>query len=442
MRILLMMAPTLERQFSVHAGANYPLALAQIAAGLEGHELLGYDPDIDPGYPGSFAKVLRDFDPEVVGISFRIFDTTLSYEPHSYLGNLEAAVRAIRATLPNTIITLGGPAFSFFPEPLMKRLAEVDVGFFLEGDRTFPQFVDEPSAVADIPGIYYRDNGEVKFTGRCDSPSFEELATPRFDLFPLLKYQEYGDLAIGLESKRGCKLNCTPCVYPYLTGNKVISKPAEKIVAEAQALASAGVKSFFFLDSIFNIPHTHAREISRALLDANLPITWGAFYTAAKFDEELFDLSYRSGCRNYFFAPDGISEKAIKTYRRPITKSRQKQAIELVQTKPDAHIHISYLLGSPGETFSDLAEFAGTLFYLIRRRIFSMSLSYTRIYPHTKIREVAVKEGVISAEDDLLEPKWYVPYPSSLARFIFHPVYRAVHGFMRIIKKREDRKKR
>ncbi|PLX05541.1 MAG: hypothetical protein C0594_07145 [Marinilabiliales bacterium] len=31
-----------------------------------------------------------------------------------------------------------------------------------------------------------------------------------------------------------------------------------------------------------------------------------------------------------------------------------------------------------------------------------------RIYPGTKLQEIAIQEGVISAEDNLLEPKYYI----------------------------------
>ena len=31
-----------------------------------------------------------------------------------------------------------------------------------------------------------------------------------------------------------------------------------------------------------------------------------------------------------------------------------------------------------------------------------------RIYPHTGLHQIAVKEGILSAEDDLVEPRYYI----------------------------------
>jgi hypothetical protein len=40
--------------------------------------------------------------------------------------------------------------------------------------------------------------------------------------------------------------------------------------------------------------------------------------------------------------------------------------------------------------------------------------SRMRIYPHTRLRALALKEGRINREDDLLEPVFYDPYPLRL----------------------------
>lgn len=436
MRILLMMAPTGERQHSVHAGANYPLALAQLAAQLgDRHEVSGYDPDMDPEYPASFGGLLREFEPELVGIGFRIFDTTLSYEPKSYLPELERALDRIKQVVPQALVALGGSAFSFFPEHLMRRLSQVDAGFYLDADVSFPAFAEEPEHVGEIPGIYFRQDGELVFTGPPQTMPMDELAMPAFDLFPPQPYIQEGRAAIGLESKRGCKLKCVPCVYPFLTGKEILSKSPGRILAEMEELVRRDVPRFFFLDSIFNIPQSHAVEVCEALSKAKLPIHWGAFLTANKFDDATCSLFFAAGCRLFYFAPDGISERAIKTWNRPITKEIQKQAIRRVRRHPDAHLHVSFLLGSPGETLRDLAEFAGFLAFLAWQRVFSVSMSFTRIYPQTKLWEIAVAEGVISRDDDLLEPKFYCRFPASLARFIFHPAYRFVHWAMRVKKR-------
>jgi len=431
-----MMAPTEEKQHSVHSAANHPLALAQLAAQLGNqHQVRGYDPDMDPGYPGSMTTLIKEFNPEIIGINFRIFDTTLSYEPRSYLPRLEKALIKIRRLAPKAIILLGGSAYSFFPKILLERLPMVDVGFFLDADISFPAFVDNPVPGPDIKGLYYREKGKIVSTAVGLIPPLDELLAPDFDLIPLKPYEKQGRAAVGLESKRGCRLSCVPCIYPFLTGSKTLAKSPQRVVGEVEELARRDVSTFFFLDSIFNLPNNHGIEVCRGLKEAKLPVKWGAFLTAAKFDDDMAKQYYEAGCRLYYFAPDGISDQSIKTWKRPITKEKQKQAIRIVRKRADNHLHVSFLIGAPGEGWKDIWEFAGFLFFLALQKAFSISMSFTRIYPNTKIREIAIAEGVILEKDTLIEPKFYMPYPSSMLRFIFHPLYRAVHFAARVIRR-------
>ncbi len=433
MRVLLMMAPTGMARHSVHSGANYPTALAQIAAQIgPGHDVRGYDPDVEAEYPQSLEALLRDFRPDIVAIGFRIFDTTLSYEPRTYLPELQEALAIIRKTLPKTTICLGGSGFSFFAKPLMERLTDVDVGFYLAADTTFPAFVEDPRPRPDLPGILYREGGRIVFTGDPPAVPLDELAAPDFDLFPVERYMGEDPTAIGIESKRGCKMKCIPCVYPFLMGDKTLSKSPARVVEEARELVRRGVPSFFFLDSIFNLPHSHAEGIAAALREAKLPIKWGAFFNAARFDEETCRLFYEAGCRRFYFSFDGVSPKAMRNWKRPVTWEQQREGIRLAKSYPDAHVHVSFLFGSPGETWQDLAAFPGMLAFLVRHGVTSMSLSFARIYPNTKLHEIAVEEGVIDPNDPLLEPAFYAPFPSKLSALWFHPLYRAVHGISRM----------
>ncbi|MFH1532951.1 MAG: radical SAM protein [Pseudomonadota bacterium] len=433
MQVLLMMAPTGMERHSVHSGGNYPIALAQIAAQIDPrHEVRGYDPDMEREHPDSLIRLLSDYKPQIVGIGFRIFDTTLSYEPRTYLPELEEVLRLIRRLVPSTIICLGGSGFSFFARPLMERLTEVDVGFYLAGDTTFPAFVDDPRPRPDLPGILYREHGEVVSTGDPPVIPLDDLMVPNFDLFPVGRYIGEDPTAIGLESKRGCRMKCIPCVYPFLMGNKTLSKSPDRVVREAAELVRRGVPSFFFLDSIFNLPHAHGRGIAEALREARLPITWGAFFNASRFDEATTRLYYEAGCRRFYFSFDGISPEAMRNWKRPVTWAQQCEGIRLVKRYPDTHVHVSFLFGSPGEGWRDLAAFPGMLAFLLRHGVTSLSLSFARIYPNTKLHEIAVAEGRVRPDDPLLNPAFYAPQPSKLAAIWFHPLCRMVHATSRL----------
>jgi radical SAM superfamily enzyme YgiQ (UPF0313 family) len=64
------------------------------------------------------------------------------------------------------------------------------------------------------------------------------------------------------------------------------------------------------------------------------------------------------------------------------------------------------LLGGPGETRESVEE---SLVFADALNLESMRITVgVRIYPHTSLAKTAVNEGVISPDDDLLLPKFYL----------------------------------
>ena len=427
-RILLVQAPIGERQRRV-----FPLSLSVLAAGLNGHEVRGYDPNMDDGYPRSFESLLAEFAPDIVGISFRNLDTTRSYHPRSYLPALEDLVRRTRRTCGGCTIALGGTGFSMFPEAILRRIPAVDVGFPLEADLSFPAFVRAPSFPPQVPGILYREGGEIRSTGDAERPGGDDIHSPRFDLFPVDRYAAEGDDAVGLETKRGCDQACFYCAYPIVSGRRARTKPVAQIVAEFEELARRSVRGFFWVDSVFNHPSEHAVEVCEALRASAAPVRWGANFAERGGDDSFWRRAYEAGCRLFVFSPDGISEAATHAMHKPISWGLQRSVYRRIATLDGATMHVSFLAGAPGERWSDWLAFARRVaFLVVRCRCFSIGLSFIRIYPGTGVYDAAIAQGLIAADDDLLIPKYYEPAPSFWMRFVFHPGYRLITFLLRL----------
>jgi len=64
------------------------------------------------------------------------------------------------------------------------------------------------------------------------------------------------------------------------------------------------------------------------------------------------------------------------------------------------------LLGSPGETRKSIEE---SLAFADSLKLDSLKITAgVRIYPHTSLAKKATEEGVISSQDDLLLPRFYM----------------------------------
>ena len=64
------------------------------------------------------------------------------------------------------------------------------------------------------------------------------------------------------------------------------------------------------------------------------------------------------------------------------------------------------LLGSPGETRESVEE---SLAFADSLKLETLKITLgVRIYPHTALAKKAVDEGVISSQDDLFSPRFYL----------------------------------
>ncbi len=64
------------------------------------------------------------------------------------------------------------------------------------------------------------------------------------------------------------------------------------------------------------------------------------------------------------------------------------------------------LFGGPGEDGQSLAETLGRAEGL-QKAVFFLFMGI-RIYPHTGLHDVALREGYLQASDDLLKPRFYI----------------------------------
>lgn len=99
--------------------------------------------------------------------NIRVLDESMStFIPIKYL---EQTVDIISQNVPDSIIVVGGPGFSLFPEQLMKKIKDIDFGVYLEGEKVFKELLDNIHYPQKIKSIFYRKNSQVIFTGKVNA---------------------------------------------------------------------------------------------------------------------------------------------------------------------------------------------------------------------------------------------------------------------------------
>jgi putative variant cofactor biosynthesis B12-binding/radical SAM domain protein 1 len=413
MRVLLVQAFT-----ALDMELVYPLGLAYLAAHLDGHEVAIFDVNLHRGDPyGALDAQVRAFAPEVVGVSLRNMKVGM---PHLHTDDFEPqqrAIRCIKQAAPDARILAGGTAFGLYAEIMMARLPEIDLGVWGEAEHRLPKLLADLDHPERVRGVYYRRDGEVRYTGQPPGEDWATLRRPRRDLVPHAPYAASSPVSIGVQAKRGCALSCIHCSDTFLAGNRVRARAPEDVVDEIEELVrDHGVRRFFFCDQIFNIPVSHAIAICEAIVRRGLEVTWSAWFNEHRntLPDELLVALKRAGCHRLSFSPDHVDDRMLKALDKNFRREDLLYTVQAAK-RHDMEVEYSFFLNSPGEDLRSLTSILGFLAHARwelgpRLRPFTLLLMQPiRIYPHTRLHRMAVEQGLVAPDHPLVEGQFYNP---------------------------------
>jgi anaerobic magnesium-protoporphyrin IX monomethyl ester cyclase len=387
----------------------FPLGLAYLASSLTNHDVVCFDPNLSPeNYLNELAEKIETFKPDIIGVSLRNIDNLKEPQPTGYM-NFAALIKKLKKTDPTCKLLVGGAGFSIFANKIMQLNPEVDFGVYAEGEETLPELLENLDHPNRVKGLFVRNNGGVTFTGRRAPNDFDSLPFPSRNGFDIESYAE--GAAMGVQTKRGCRFRCVYCGTGHRDGFIYRMRKPKCVVDEIEAIVTKyGVTDFYFADSVFNFPAQHGREICREIIRRKLDITWEACFRPDYLSRRYMQEAVHAGCRLFDFSPDGASDGAMQVMgkdhdvdcvRKTAEWTRQiqgaKVAYEFMKSVPQCNIE--HLLG--------LMRLVPELISQCRERLSYISFSRMRIFPNTPLHDLALKEGQISHEDDLLTPRHY-----------------------------------
>jgi radical SAM superfamily enzyme YgiQ (UPF0313 family) len=284
---------------------------------------------------------------------------------------------------------------------------EPDFGIAGEGEIAFRDLVECIEAGGDwsaIPGLVWRGEGGTRANPLHPVADLDSLRLPRRELFDGQRYAAEGGAA-NIVIKQGCSFNCLYCDSPHVMGRRWRMKSPEKVVEELAAMRELGAGVTFFTDAIFNYPVEFTREVCRAIIRSGIGMHWVATIHPAFLDRELTELMREAGCVVASLGCDSCSERMLKILRKGFTKEQLRIAAELLEETGINYV-LSLLIGAPGEDRETVEE---SIEFLSRRSPMMVDFCVgIRLMPHTDLREIAVREGVVSADDPLMEPRFYI----------------------------------
>jgi len=398
-----------NRETSPYPVAPLGALCVAAAARSAGHDVQLLDMGLAKSPEQELRRALDGADFQAVAFAIRNLDNCWMFAPRSYTGEVRGLVETSRLYFKGPVI-LGGTGFSVSPRGWMRRL-KADCGVIGEGERAFPEILsrlESGRALTGIDGVVTKSDEETfaDLPPARTAERMSDLPFPAHDLCGYPTYIKRGGV-VSIQTKRGCPFRCSYCVYPQLEGARYRLRPPEMVVQEIQDVARRWkVRHFFFADSVFNDPHSHAMAICEELCRRQPGVKWSAFCNPKGFDAELARSMKRAGCEAVEFGQDVASEKMLKALCKPFNQADTGIAL---QAAHDAGIPFAiYLLfGGPGETWDDVRETESFLSKCAQAHAVFATYGI-RIYEGTALAATALREGVIHAGQDLFEPAYYL----------------------------------
>ncbi len=394
MKVLLISANTTNAPHSV-----YPLGLDYVAGALTPrHEVRILDMNRTAA-PEQLEAALREGAPEVVGISIRNIDNVDTLATKSFIPGYERIVRLVRDRTAAPII-LGGSGFSIFPGELMSLLG-ADFGVVGAGEAIalLLDALERGANPSALPGIVIKGGpvgAPVPWPGAVTRRACPDNAHLSF-------YLERGGI-LNLQTKRGCPFCCLYCTYPHIEGRRLRLVPPDEVAREARELQELGARYLFITDSAFNADADHSLAVARAFRRHGLTIPWGAFFAPTHPPDGFYGILAEAGLTHAEFGTESLCDPQLKRYGKPFGAADVFAAHENARR---AGVHIAHylLLGGPGEdvrTVDETLERAEEL----EKAVF-FAFCGIRIFPHAPLYDIAVAEGQITRDQDLLSPVFY-----------------------------------
>ncbi len=391
MQVLLISANTAEMPYPV-----YPIGMSMVAAAAQeaGHDVTCFDFLQSGRSMGDLESTVQETDPEVVGVSIRNIDNVNILQEERYVDGVRQLVRHVRNTTEATIV-LGGSGFSIMPERMLKAVGG-DYGVSGEGERAFVTLLERlQSNDAPPEGTIMADDDQMEGA---------HIPSPVYENNLLTAYLDDGSVA-PVQTKRGCPHNCVYCSYPSLEGQKLRRRDPGRVVDDVEKLINEhGAQYIFFTDSVFNEPTESHMAVVREMNRRGVKVPWSAFFTPGSIKAGNIEEMVESGLQAAELGTDAACDRTLKGQRKPF---RWDDVVRANDTLRDAGVSTAhyFMFGGPGENRDTVKEGIDNILAL------DCSASFVflgiRILPDTELYRIALEEGVVEPDNDLLDPVYY-----------------------------------
>jgi len=192
---------------------------------------------------------------------------------------------------------------------------------------------------------------------------------------------------------RGCPWGrCTFCLWPYTLNKdaRYRTRSIDNVIAELRFISEKlrFVKEVFIQDDA--LPPWRARELSLAIIENGLKITWSC-YSRADMDYETLILMKRAGCRLLQVGYESSNLQILKNVRKGVTPKLMEKFTRDAN-KVGLKILADFIIGLPGENEETIKA---TIKWAKNLNVDVYQFATPKAYPSTSFYEWLRKNGYL-----------------------------------------------
>jgi anaerobic magnesium-protoporphyrin IX monomethyl ester cyclase len=354
-----------------------------------------------------FSERISKIEPDYVGISL------LTSE---YSAILHLAAAAVKGCVPNSTVIAGGVHPTIEYEQV---IGDPNIEYVVRGDGEYVlrDLIKHLNGKGELPseGLVYRDKGEIKVQPQSVIGNLSDLPMPDYELVDMEDYimvgSRYGPLRppefpyVRMVVTRGCPVGCSFCQVEKISGHKVRSPDAERVIDELSFLKDRyAIKSFLIDDDNLVIKKKFFKQFLMALIERRLDLKFIIqSFAIFSLDDEMLALMKKAGCQGINIAIESGNQRVMNDIvLKPIDLTTVPALIEKVKST-GMFVLANFIIGFPGESWDEIretisfAEYCGADYVKI---FIAVPLKGTRMW------DMAVELDAFDMPTDGIEVNW------------------------------------
>lgn len=304
-----------------------------------------------------------------------------------------------------------------------------DVVILGEAEETLLELANGEKSYAEIPGIAYLENGEIKKNPkRPVMRDLDQIPMAAWDLVNINPYRDlwmekWGYFSLNIATTRGCPFKCNWCAKP-IYGNRYNTRSVQHVSNEIEYLVKNFKPTHFWMcDDIFGLKPGWVQEFRDEVKSRNLNFK---YKIQSRVDlllkEDSIEALAQSGLHEVWVGAESGSQKILDAMDKGTQLSQIEEATRILKSKG---VRVAFFLqfGYLGETKEDIQK---TIDMVKRLKPDDIGISVSYPLPGTKFYDM-VKSQLGGKQNWTDSDDLAMMYQGTFSSAYYKKLHRFVH---------------